>query len=481
MDVNGWRGITRRGAKPLLISLLVLVPCWWQSRIQAGDLSSHIYNSWLATLVERGQAPGLEVRWIWTNALFDIILTSLFRLWGPEAAQRLAVSLCVLVFYWGALRLAQSVHGSVSWQNYVFTAMLAYGWVFHAGFFNYYLGTGLALWALSLLWTPTPLKAAAAAALGLLALFAHALPAAAAAGLGGYILLARRASPKQRFLLLAAGILAIAGLRAFLTHKYHTVDATRLIGLAAGTDQLVVFHIYYALAMIGVLFFWLVMLTRWTETSRLRELAGGVTFQSTVLACAAVALLPDRIDFPQFSHGFACITERLSLFSGVLACVWLGACKLRKGEKAAVLVVAGLYFGLLYRDEAMLNRLEDKTHIALSKVPPLQRVTATTRVDGLHYVFTNHLVDRACIGRCYSYGNYEPSTRQFRVIARGRNAIVADHYPDSWAIQTGEYVVKGGDLPMFALSWCSPGSDEICTRQLRAGERLRPAQPANKP
>ena len=39
----------------LLVSALLLAPCYWQRRIQAGDLSSHIYNSWLAQLAESGR------------------------------------------------------------------------------------------------------------------------------------------------------------------------------------------------------------------------------------------------------------------------------------------------------------------------------------------------------------------------------------------------------------------------------------------
>ena len=42
-----------------VVSGLLLVPCYWQSRLQAGDLSSHIYNAWLAELIAKGQAPGL--------------------------------------------------------------------------------------------------------------------------------------------------------------------------------------------------------------------------------------------------------------------------------------------------------------------------------------------------------------------------------------------------------------------------------------
>jgi hypothetical protein len=56
--------VAQLGQSPLgyiLASILVLLPCYWQARIQAGDLSSHIYNSWLAQLAEAGKLPGLIV------------------------------------------------------------------------------------------------------------------------------------------------------------------------------------------------------------------------------------------------------------------------------------------------------------------------------------------------------------------------------------------------------------------------------------
>src|ERR1039457_1327506 len=77
----------------LLASVLLLVPCYWQSRLQLGDLSSHIYNAWLAQLIESGRAPGLAIVHQTTNVLFDLILSGLFNTLGADAAQRISVSL----------------------------------------------------------------------------------------------------------------------------------------------------------------------------------------------------------------------------------------------------------------------------------------------------------------------------------------------------------------------------------------------------
>ena len=82
----------------IVFSSLLLTPCFWQPRIQAGDLSSHVYNAWLAQLIERGQAPGLTLARQSNNVLFDLMLSGLMRAFGAAAAQRVAVSVAVLVF-----------------------------------------------------------------------------------------------------------------------------------------------------------------------------------------------------------------------------------------------------------------------------------------------------------------------------------------------------------------------------------------------
>ena len=72
----------------LLASILTLLPCYWGAYIQAGDLSSHIYNSWLAQFVETQRPSGLIIVRQVTNILFDLILSGLFRALGPGLAQR---------------------------------------------------------------------------------------------------------------------------------------------------------------------------------------------------------------------------------------------------------------------------------------------------------------------------------------------------------------------------------------------------------
>src|SRR3977135_3176718 len=95
-----------------LISIVLLIPCFWQRRIQAVDLCSHIYNSWLAQQIELGGAPGLRIVALSTNVLFDLILKTLYDNFGADAAQRIAVGGSVLIFFWGAFALVTAVHGA---------------------------------------------------------------------------------------------------------------------------------------------------------------------------------------------------------------------------------------------------------------------------------------------------------------------------------------------------------------------------------
>ena len=89
----------------LLVSLVMLLPCVWQSRIQSIDLSSHIYNAWLASLIAQNQAPGLWLAHQANNVLFDLLLAGLLPYFGAAATQQIAVGLAVLVVSWGAILL----------------------------------------------------------------------------------------------------------------------------------------------------------------------------------------------------------------------------------------------------------------------------------------------------------------------------------------------------------------------------------------
>ena len=98
------------------ISILVLLPCIWHRRIEAGDLGSHMYNAWLSQLIGHGQAPGLYIVPQWNNVLADVALAWLSSTLGLAAAEKIVVGLSVLIFFWGAFALITVVTQRAPWS-----------------------------------------------------------------------------------------------------------------------------------------------------------------------------------------------------------------------------------------------------------------------------------------------------------------------------------------------------------------------------
>src|SRR5688572_30402457 len=120
----------------LAISLLLVVPCFWQPHIQAGDLSSHLYNAWLASEVQRGAIDGFEIVPIWTNVLTDWIMTAAVPVIGTVWSARLVMVPAVLIFFWGGFFLLHEAAGRKPWKLCPILALFTYGLVFHLGFLN---------------------------------------------------------------------------------------------------------------------------------------------------------------------------------------------------------------------------------------------------------------------------------------------------------------------------------------------------------
>ncbi len=444
------------GSRPagyVLASVLALLPCWWQAHIQAGDLSSHIYNCWLAQLVEAGKLPGLVVVGQLTNVLFDFILGGLFRSLGPDLAQRIAVSIAVLIFVCGAFAFASAASGTRAWRVLPFIVMLAYGWVFHMGFFDFYLSLGLCLCGLAIAWKLTPQRLAMAAPFFILALLAHALAFAWGAALLLYLLASKWLGPAKHLQLLLGALAALTAARIVVSLAWPTHWAADQILLVTGADQLRIFDDKYYALFFALLAIWILLafeLIRNTGAARVRA---GVPFQLFLLSAAGVLLLPGRIAIPGYRHALVYIAERMSLPAAVCLCALLAAARFRMFHQWAVGAITLAFFFLLFHDERALNAFEDRIGQVVATLPPGQRVLLGVDDDSLTRVnAVTHMIDRACIGRCYSYGNYEPSTWQFTVRAMAPNPFVASTYRDSFEMQTGQYVVKPSDVPLYQVT-----------------------------
>jgi len=453
----------KRAIKYALISILLLVPCFWQSRLQAGDLSSHIYNAWLAQLIESGRAPGLSIGFQSTNVLFDIILSAPFKFFGAAAAQRIAVSAAVLIFVWGAFAFASKVSGRQCWTLLPSIAIVAYGWVFHAGFFNFYLSLGLCFWALTLAWDWTRGRLVAAAVLLAIAYFAHALPVAWTISVLAYVRVALQRRPR----LFGATVLAIGIAGALINFTMDSKWSPEQITMITGLDQVHVFDAKYWFVYAGLLLVWALQFAGVLRQARMGNLFTGIPFQVCVITATGILCLPNLLTIPGYNHALAFIAERMSLALAICICALLGTAQNRAYLTYSAAAVALLFFSFLYSDERVLNSFEDAMSEVVSQLPPGQRVVSGVDDPYLRVNPLGHMIDRVCVARCYSYANYEPSTGQFRVRAMASNPIVLSTYEESWQLQNGIYVVKDRDLPLYQV--ILDRSNRLTVRSLRAG------------
>ena len=453
---------------------LVLVPCFWQERIQAGDLSSHLYNSWLALQIRSGAIHGLFIARQSSNIAFDWLLTWLLAAFGAGAAQRIAVSLCILVFSGGTFAFISAASDRRPWFLTPCIAVLAYGFVLHIGFFNFYLSLGICLWFLAAFWNGTTARRAAVAPLLILAWLGHPLPVVWAAGAAAYLVIARHLSPRRQLYLLGASLAAVLAIQQFLFARFHAVWSPFQIFGATGADQAFVYGPKYLTVMAGLLLLWLVWLRRILKAVGPR-LCLQIPTQLLLLTAAGVALIPSRIDFPEYGHALVYVADRMSLPAGVLLCTVLAQVRVRRADVVALAAISALFFSFLYADHYRENRKEDQVQALVHReIPPRARVVFLSAKKNLRFDPLLHLMDRVCLDYCYSYANYEPSTGLFRVRVAENNGIVVTSYKDSYQLGTGDYMVRPQDLPLYQVEPCQRGVQQYCLRELRAGETNGP-------
>ncbi len=463
----------RHAVKIVGISILLLIPCFWHAHIEAGDLASHVYNAWLAQLIERGQVSGLTIVHAHQNVLFDYLLTGSAHIFGMRAAEKISVSLTVLILFWGAFVFIAAATRRAPWFLAPLLGMLAYGWTFELGFFNYYLSIGLSLFGLAIFWKGYRWERLWFVALAPVVLLAHAMGLVWMLGCAAYLEIIRRIPRRRQAALFIAGIAGIVVLRWFLFHSYIADSPFDHFYFFTGADQLVLFSSRYWLAAGGVLAFCaFALLADFLGARREGNFWNryGVVLQLYALAEIGVFLLPDGIHFPQFTAALALIIPRLTLLSAILLCCVLGVMRPRLWHLAAGAALTAIFFSLLYQDTRTINRMESQTERLIQTIPPGSRVLATIlRPPGSRVLF-QHIVDRACIGRCFSYGNYEPSSGAFRIRVTAPNPYVMSENRSTAEMEEGDYTLATIDLPAYQIYQCSVDWTQLCIRPLEEGE-----------
>ena len=462
----------REAALVLAMTSLLIVPCLWQPHIQAGDLSSHLYNAWLASEIPHGRIDGFEIVPVWTNVLTDWMLTAAIPIAGTRGAERIVAVPAVILFFWGSFFLLNAVMGRRPWSFCPVLALFTYGLVFHFGFFNFYVSTGLCLWILGLLLNPSRRRIAVVIPLVVLAWLAHALPVIWAAAVFAYVRAWAASWGVWRVAIPALAVAGIGAARALLDslpHRWSWQQVFSLEGLASLTavEQVWLFDVKYLLISAGLACALFILLA---DRLRRRDVVADPWFHVWVLHLLALMTLPAAVELPSYDHPLAYIPQRLSLFTGMVFC--LAVCAVKPAREAVGLsgAVAAVFFGFLFLDHRAFNNMETEVARAAHSAPRGGRVVAVIRDQGVRLNAMAHVADRVCIGHCFSYGNYEAASRGFRVRRRDGNRVSVSSVAAAQAIERGDHLVTATEDPLYAVCACGSGDGALCLRTLHAGE-----------
>ena len=471
--------LKRRRWVILALSAAVVIPCFWHKRIEAGDLASHAYNAWLAHLIQQGQAPGLYISGQWNNILFDVTLLWLAKAFGFAAAQKIAVSLCVLTFFWGVFAFVNAVTERPPWFLTPCIAMLSYGYSFSMGFMNYCWSLGLACFSLAMVWRARRVDWIGAAIFGLLAYLAHPIGFLWLVGILAYTKV-REKLPGWRKVILP--LAAAAGFYAVFWYTSHraalSADWDRgPFYLYNGSDQLALYGNRYVwlavvafcfgLVCVGVDFF-----TRMGERGSWKRFA--LPFEWYAVAFCATGLVPENLRPSPDAGWIGLLGSRLTTVSAIFGLCVLQLLKPRKWQLAGFGACALAFFAFLYQDTGWLNRLEANGEQLVGTLSPGTRVIVTLDAPRDSRIqFVHHTVERACIRHCFSYANYEPSSKEFRVRVREGSPAVTSSTDAAEDMAAGEYDIDESDLPMKQIYQCDPTDlTKLCIRDLKAGDDL---------
>ena len=258
-----------------------------------------------------------------------------------------------------------------------------------------------------------------------------------------------------------------------LCARFSGTWAAGQVSALSGAEQTWVFGVHYIPITAAVLVIWMLWFQRMLDRRGTIRTVLDLRFQLCVLSAASVVIIPGSVLLPGMHHTLNVMAERMSLATAVMFCGAVAAWRPRRGEMVALAAVAAVFFACTYSDERALNRLESEMSRLVSQLPPGRRVVTVLAEPNSRVNSLAHLIDRVCIGRCFSYANYEPSTAQFRVRADRENDIVVWEYAQSWGIQAGGYVVQPRDLPLYNIDVCEPSGHTLCMKSLQAGTRLQ--------
>jgi hypothetical protein len=359
--------------------------------------------------------------------------------------------------------------------------MLAYGYCFNMGFFNYYLSIGFACWSLAIFRGGTHGDRLAGLAFLPIIYLAHPVGFLFAVGTMGYLAAKERLPGYWK---LAVPLTALAGVLALhwilTTRVSYDVDWSKngAFYVFNGSDQLVLYGDQYSsLARLALLFGVICVLVdgvlRWRE-----GWAGWKAFALPLELYAAAfvvtALLPENVRTAPENGWMGLLVSRLTIVSAIFGLGVLGCLKPRKWQLAGFLIVAAGFFVFLYDDTGYLNQIERNAETLLWRLPYGTRmIPDLSTLPDSRIEFVGHSAERACVGHCFGYLNYEAPSRQFRVRAEAGSPLATNSYAVFEEMVRPTYVFQARDLPLTLLYQCDETDlTRLCVRELAAGETV---------
>jgi hypothetical protein len=479
--------------RPILVSAAVVVPCFWRPIVSGFDLQSHLYNAWLATLIENGSIHGLWIGRQSTNVLIDMLLPWLLKTFGVSVAERVICCGTVLIFFWGAFRFITAVRGKAVYWLAPWLAVFSYGFVFQAGLMNYYLACGIVFWILAVAWERgVGWWALAVIPFLFLAYLAHPIPVLWLVGIAGYCWIARRLLARFQIVLFLVCVALLMAIRFFLEARFMTGWTPGQVIFSTGIDQIFLHGWHYLPPAIGLLMFCAILFFQSeNRVSTLKSISAQVYY----LTAIAIIAIPSTIRSSRYEPSASLIADRLSLLAAVLLLALLSYSVSKRWYLFAGIAGAAMFFGALYEDVGLQARAEESITGQVATLPTGARVvplaSAQTREESsvaaagagklerladralmlcCSRLSGYHLLSRACIGHCFDYSNYEAATGQFRIHPEPGNPVVMATYFEVGSIAVGNYKIRPSYLPLYGLIRCGPEPGDLFIRPLEAGE-----------
>lgn len=420
--------------------------------------------------MEAGRGSGLVLVNQWSNVLFDLLLARLMLLTGVDWSQRIAVSICVLIFFWGLFAWIQSQSRS-AWTISPALMMLAYGRIFHMGFFNFYLALGLGFLSLALFRAQRAAPIIWASALLALSIFAHVLGTAIALSIAFILYLAGRTRPS----VFACGTAALAALMLSVQFWFPRLFITESFRISPAAFGLTQFLLYGPIFYVITIALYTILAMRFLLNAETLGFAAQFAMKESLLLVFSVlfaAVTPWGIFLPGVANALSYLDLRAGFIVMIALLLCVTSTRFQFTLWTALATVAVIYFVSLRIHLQKLDKLESQITAVVRTVPPGSRVVSNFRMRASGFDPLEHMIDRACIGHCYSYANYEPPSLGFRLRTNGNSSMVLTDVSKGAEFSAGRYVISHSDLPLWLLHADGPSLRQILIRQVKSGERI---------